>query len=71
MRTESFWEATVFHCAEDVIVEAVSTGPGTVEVLARGRAGGAVCPDCGSYSDRVHDTYRRKLKDLPLGGGAS
>ncbi|MFG2235809.1 ISL3 family transposase [Streptomyces sp. NPDC048723] len=24
------------------------------------------CPDCGCFSDRVHDRYQRKLKDLPL-----
>ncbi|MFE9809699.1 transposase family protein [Streptomyces sp. NPDC005227] len=25
-----------------------------------------VCPDCGLFSDRVHDRYQRRLKDLPL-----
>ncbi|MFF8732784.1 ISL3 family transposase [Streptomyces sp. NPDC015171] len=34
--------------------------------LARGRAAGAACPDCGCFSDRVHDRYQRRLKDLPL-----
>ncbi|QNP75584.1 ISL3 family transposase [Streptomyces roseirectus] len=29
---------------------------------------GAVCPDCGRFSTRVHDSYRRRLKDLPLAG---
>ena len=67
MRTESFWESMVIHCVGDVGIEAVSTSSGIVEVLARGRAGGAVCPDCRSYSDRVHGTYQRRLKDLPLG----
>ncbi|WP_234426018.1 transposase family protein [Streptomyces kebangsaanensis] len=37
-----------------------------VEVAARGRAAGAKCPDCGRFSDRVHDRYERRLKDLPL-----
>lgn len=27
---------------------------------------GAECPDCGRFSDRVHDRYQRRLKDLPL-----
>ncbi|WP_229854388.1 transposase family protein [Streptomyces filipinensis] len=31
-----------------------------------GRAAGAACPDCGCLSDRVHDRYQRRLKDLPL-----
>ena len=26
----------------------------------------AACPDCGRSSDRVHDSYQRRLKDLPL-----
>ncbi|MFJ7272021.1 transposase family protein [Streptomyces sp. NPDC099050] len=34
--------------------------------MARGRAEGAACPDCGRFSDRVHDRYQRRLKDLPL-----
>ncbi|WP_345516668.1 transposase family protein [Streptomyces yanii] len=36
------------------------------EVVARGRAAGAECPDCGLFSDRVHDRYQHGLKDLPL-----
>ncbi|MFD3547913.1 transposase family protein [Streptomyces sp. NPDC058655] len=34
--------------------------------VARGRAVGAACPDCDRFSDRVHDRYQRRLKDLPL-----
>lgn len=30
---------------------------------ARGR-----CPDCGTWSARVHSRYIRKLNDLPIGG---
>ncbi|MGW1554111.1 helix-turn-helix domain-containing protein, partial [Streptomyces sp. NPDC002346] len=30
---------------------------GTIEVVARGREAGAACPDCGRFSDRVHDRY--------------
>ncbi|MFF8880772.1 ISL3 family transposase [Streptomyces flaveolus] len=47
-------------------VEAVAAAFGTVEVVARGRAAAAACPDCGRFSDRVHDRYQRRLKDLPL-----
>ncbi|MFF1569329.1 transposase family protein [Streptomyces sp. NPDC058293] len=35
-------------------------------VRSRGRAAGAACPDCGRFSDRVHDRHQRRLKDLPL-----
>ncbi|MEV4431370.1 transposase family protein [Streptomyces sp. NPDC049602] len=34
--------------------------------MARGRAVGAGCPDCGCFSDRIHDRYQRRLRDLPL-----
>src|SRR3954447_14062533 len=64
---ESFWESLVFEGMDDVAVEAVTVAPGVVEVMARGQAGGAECPDCGGFSDRVHDRYQRGLKDLPLG----
>lgn len=56
----------MFEGIDDVDVEAVTAAFGTVEVMARGRAVGAACPDCGRFSDRVHDRYQRRLKDLPL-----
>ncbi|MGW0141738.1 transposase family protein [Streptomyces calvus] len=58
----------VFAGIGDVVVEAVSAVFGTVEVVARSCLAGAVCPDCGACSSRVHASYLRKLKDLPLGG---
>ncbi|MFF3578063.1 transposase family protein [Streptomyces mirabilis] len=61
-----FWDSLVFAGVDDVDVEAVSAAFGTVEVVARGRAVGSACPDCGRFSDRVHDRYQRRLKDLPL-----
>ncbi|MCJ1676272.1 transposase family protein [Streptomyces sp. APSN-46.1] len=67
MRTESFWTSLVFHSADDVVVDAVSTASDMVDVLARGRSTGAACPDCGAYSHRIHGSYQRRLKDLPLG----
>ncbi|MEU8461766.1 transposase family protein [Streptomyces sp. NPDC029003] len=67
MQTDApFWDLLVFDGIDDVDVEAVTAAFGTVEVVARGRAAGAACPDCGRFSDRVHDRYRRRLKDLPL-----
>ncbi|WP_371097663.1 ISL3 family transposase, partial [Streptomyces sanglieri] len=63
-----FWDSLVFDGIDDVDVEAATAAFGTVEVTARGRAAAATCPDCGHLSGRVHDSYRRRLKDLPLGG---
>ncbi|MFB7091619.1 transposase family protein, partial [Streptomyces sp. NPDC056296] len=57
---------SVFDGIDDVEVEAVTVAFGTVEVVARGRMAGAACPDCGRFSNRVHDRYQRRLKDLPL-----
>ncbi|MFF4509153.1 ISL3 family transposase [Streptomyces sp. NPDC001401] len=69
MRADSaFWDLLVFEGIADVDVEAVTADFGTVDIVARGGAEGAVCPDCGRFSDRVHDSYQRRLKDLPLGG---
>ncbi|WP_078971989.1 transposase family protein [Streptomyces sp. WM6368] len=67
MQTDApFWESLVFARIDDVDVEAVTTAFGTVEVVAKGRAAGGLCPNCGRFSDRVHDRYQRRLKDLPL-----
>lgn len=67
MQTDApFWDSLVFDGIDDVDVEAVTAAFGRVEVAARGRAAGSACPDCGRFSDRVHDRYQRRLKDLPL-----
>jgi hypothetical protein len=63
-----FCDSLVFDGIDEVDVEAVTAAFGTVDVVARGRAAGAVCPDCSRFSGRVHDSYQRRLKDLPLGG---
>ncbi|MGW7243811.1 transposase family protein [Streptomyces sp. NPDC054804] len=60
-----FWDSLVFDGIDDIEVEAATAAFGTVEVAARGRAVGSSCPDCGRFSDRVHDRYQRRLKDLP------
>ncbi|WP_405691203.1 transposase family protein [Streptomyces sp. NBC_00057] len=64
----SFWDSLVFAGIDDVDVEAVTTAFGTADVVARGRATGAACPDCRRFLGRVHDSYQRRLKDLPIGG---
>jgi hypothetical protein len=63
-----FWDLFVFDGIDAVDVEAVTAVFGTIDIMARGRAAGAVCPDCGHFSERVHDSYQRRVKDLPLGG---
>lgn len=67
MQTDApFWDSLWFDGIDEVDVEAVTAAFGTVEVVARGRAAGAACPDCGRFADRVHDRYQRRLKDLPV-----
>ncbi|MFH8692832.1 ISL3 family transposase [Streptomyces anulatus] len=67
MQTDApFWDSLVFAGIDEVDIEAVTAAFGTVEVVARGRAAGSACPDCGRFSERVHDRYQRRLKDLPL-----
>ncbi|MFF9778478.1 ISL3 family transposase [Streptomyces sp. NPDC013978] len=61
-----FWDSLVFDGIDGVEVEAVTAAFGTVDITARGRPAGAECPDCGRSSARVHDSYQRRLKDLPL-----
>ncbi|MBB6440033.1 transposase family protein [Streptomyces candidus] len=61
-----FWDSLVFDGIDEVEVKAFAAGFGTVEVVAKGRAAGAACPDCGRLSDRVHGRCQRRLKDLPL-----
>ncbi|MET8968644.1 ISL3 family transposase [Streptomyces hydrogenans] len=56
----------MFDGIDEVDVEAVTAAFGTVEVGARGRAAAAERPDCGCFSDRIHDRYQCRLKDLPL-----
>ncbi|MFE7474878.1 transposase family protein [Streptomyces sp. NPDC057575] len=67
MQTDGpFWDSLVLDGIDEVDVEAVTAAFDTAEVVARGRAAGAACPNCGRFSDRVHDRYQRRLKDLPL-----
>lgn len=64
----SFWDSLVSAGIYDLDVEAVTAAFGAVDVMARGRAAGAACPDCGRFSGQVHDSHQRRLKDRPLGG---
>ncbi|MFI8003109.1 hypothetical protein [Streptomyces sp. NPDC086010] len=53
-----FWNSLVFDGIDKVEVEPVTVAFGTVEVVARGRAAGVVCPDCGRFADRIRDRYQ-------------
>lgn len=61
-----FLDSLAFEGIDEVEVEAATAAFGTVEAVVRGRAVAAACSDCGLFSDRVHDRYQRRLKDLPL-----
>lgn len=67
----SFWDLLVFDGIDDVDVEAVTAAFGTVDVTARGRAISAECPACSRSSNRVHDSYQRRLKVCRSLGKAS
>lgn len=51
-----------------VIVDQIECTPSGVLFRARYRSTGAPCPACGTWSSRVHSSYVRQVRDLPLGG---
>ncbi len=68
MQTDAlFWKTLVFDGIDEVAVEKVTAAFGTIDIVAKGRTTGATCPDCGRHSVRVHGSYQRRLRDLPLG----
>ena len=52
----------------DLVVEQVEATPSAVVITARWRPPGAACPACGTWSSRIHSSYVRQVRDLPLGG---
>jgi transposase len=52
----------------DLIVEKIDCTLSAVVIWARCWPAGAACPACGTWSSRVHGSYRRRVRDLPLGG---
>ena len=50
------------------MIEQITRVDSVVEIAARARGSGAVCPDCGQRSCRVHSRYRRCLADAAVGG---
>ncbi|MEU1710408.1 transposase family protein [Streptomyces sp. NPDC005706] len=49
-------------------VESVQDDGEVIRVGVRCRTAGARCPDCGSWSGRVHGSYLRFPADLPVAG---
>jgi hypothetical protein len=51
-----------------VVVEEIGCTPSAVVVRARCCPARAACPACGTWSARVHGSYVRQVRDLPVGG---
>jgi len=51
-----------------VIVDKIECTPAAVVFTARYWPVQAACPACGTRSSRVHSSYARQVRDLPLGG---
>jgi transposase len=58
----------LFPHLSSVIVDKIECTPSAVLVTARYWPAQAVCPACGTWSSRVHSSYVRQLRDLPLSG---
>jgi len=48
--------------------DGVEDGGVDVIVHAHPASAGGKCPDCGTWSARIHSRYTRRLNDLPIGG---
>jgi transposase len=52
----------------DLMVEKIDCMLSAVVIRARWWPSQAACPACGTWSSRVHGSYVRQVRDLPLGG---
>ena len=61
-----------FHAVSPIglLIEAVTTEPDRLLIIARPTASDAACPECGQRSGQVHSNYDRRLMDLPSHGRA-
>ena len=50
------------------MVEKIECTPSAVVIRACCWPSGAACPACSTWSSRVHGSYVRQVRDLPLGG---
>lgn len=51
-----------------VTVEEITTDDGVMSILVKTTIVGAMCPGCGTVSERRHGGYRRRLADLAVAG---
>jgi len=58
----------VLPCLSGMVVDRAEIGGGLVRIWVHAVAGGAACPDCGSWCTAVRDRYPRRLRDVPAGG---
>ena len=49
-------------------MDKIECTPSAVVFRARWWPAEAACPACGTWSSRVHSSYVRQVRDLPLGG---
>jgi len=55
-------------CLAGMAVDRAVVSGDLVRVWVHAVAGGAACPDCGTWSAEVHDRYTRRLRDAAAGG---
>ncbi|HET9966621.1 MAG TPA: ISL3 family transposase [Streptosporangiaceae bacterium] len=55
-------------CLSGMAVDRAEVSGDLVRVWVHAVAGGAACPDCGTWCTQVHDRYPRRLRDAPAGG---
>ena len=58
----------LFPHLSSVVVDKIESAPSGVLFTARYWPAAAACPACGTWSSRVHSSYVRQVRDLPLGG---
>ncbi|MFE3907922.1 ISL3 family transposase [Streptomyces sp. NPDC059153] len=61
-------EELLFPSIANVAVLAVDMNDEAVRIEARSTEAGASCPDCGSWSRRIHSSYLRFPTDVPSAG---
>lgn len=49
-----------------LVIEGVADGHGVIRVRARSSGGPVACPDCGTWTARVHGYRERVVADVPL-----
>jgi transposase len=61
-------EELLFPSIADVAVLSVDVNNEAIRIEARRTTAGSACPDCESWSSRVHSSYLRFPADVPSAG---